>query len=109
MPAINFPSLSAACFDVLAARINRIRQHGIEPSDDDTHADNELLLAGISYAQHAAGELGLGRYRHELPLDWPWPETSWNPIDARDAIVLAAVYLIAELERLDRLQLEKRP
>lgn len=88
------------------ARARQVVNHGYTSEKDDRlNANGELPHAAACYA---AGYDNLGDF-----ILWPWSEESWKPDETgtpegrkRD-IEKAGALLIAEWERLDRLQ-EKR-
>jgi hypothetical protein len=98
----------------------RARQLAIEEwttDHDDTHVNFEMARAAAFYALHTAAEAmpepspdaPSNRYGLFLTADQAWPP-QWNvvawkkPKDARRNLVRAAALLIAEIERLDRLE-----
>lgn len=86
----------AALIDVIAERTKQRQKWGVD--DDDRHVDKELA--------HVAGNLAIMHVKGDLPPKDTWGIADRNP-DPRERLVIAAALLIAEIERLDRL--EARP
>lgn len=85
-------------WDVLAERRRQIESEGWTPEHDDEHSLGEMAGAAACYANNA----GLGRVLP--PRSWPWDASWWKPKDRRRDLVRAAALLLAEIERLDRLE-----
>lgn len=86
-----------AATDVVAERRRQIEAEGWNAKHDDQNVRNELLWAAGCYTLHTAG----------LPsfVDlWPWAREWWKPTTPRRNLVKAAALIIAEIERLDRLE-----
>lgn len=106
-------NMSKAIENVLEERQRQIEDEGWTEEHDDQHDDRSLALAGACYAKHYAGRSwifdnfgGPNRYREdEAPEDWPdsWDEKWWKPKSPRRDLVRAAALLIAEIERLVRM------
>lgn len=113
---------STAARDVLAERQRQITAEGWAPDHDDEHDGGELAAAGAAYALHAADHLNphsQGDGGDEAPDCWPWhdgiagrgegPEKTkpawWKPGAPRRNLIKAGALILAEIERLDRLQL----
>lgn len=114
--------MSQAGFDVLAERQRQINGEGWTPEHDNEHDGGCLASAASAYAIYAADELdprsqGDGQFSKEPPNTWPWHEEIagrgegplrtrpvwWKPVDPRRALVKAGALILAEIERLDRL------
>jgi len=94
-----------------------VDREGWTPEHDDTHIDFEMARAAAFYALHTAAE-ALPEPSLEAPGDryslfltadqaWPpqWDRITWKkPKDARRNLVRGAALLIAEIERLDRVE-----
>ena len=89
---------------ILEVARERERQMGAEGwsrDHDDTHGRGELALAGACYA--APKYVGFaGAVFGSLP--WPWDRSWWKPRDERRNLVKAAALIVAEIERIDRVQ-----
>lgn len=99
--------MSAAIEDVIAERHRQITSEGWEPEHDDEHTEGSLATAGAAYALHA-GRSAVPRRRHTYakkpPGFWPFDHEFWKPKTPRRDLVRAAALLIAEIERIDRLE-----
>lgn len=86
--------------DVLDERQRQITAEGWTRTHDDEHTDGELAAAGATYALSAANCVV------EMPYSktWPWQNAWWKPTTQRRDLVKAAALMIAEIERLDRLE-----
>jgi hypothetical protein len=73
---------------------------GWDNDHDDNHQDGELALAGAAYAIHG---LAHGLPHASPPALWPWESHWWKPKDSRRNLIRAAAFLVAEIERLDRM------
>ena len=104
--------------EIAAERRRCIEEKGWTPAHDDEHGDGELALAAAAYAWFAAQEpaereraldqFKVGISRGQPTLVWLWPET-WSDDhfknhDPRRALVIAAQFIVAEIERLDRMR-----
>ena len=91
---------TAAARDVLAERRRQIEAEGWTLDRDDEHTRFELARAGACYAEY-----GNWPAHSEIPPNsWPWPAAWWKPTNYRRNLVKAAALILAEIERLDRLQ-----
>lgn len=105
--------VSQAAHDVIAERSRQITAEGWTPEHDDEHEDMSLAQAAACYA--SSTKMGSELRRDEfaplesevpVPVFWPisWSVNWWKPKDYRRDLVRAAAMLIAEIERIDRLQ-----
>lgn len=92
--------LTKAAADVLAERQRQIEREGWTPELDDRQADGELALAAACYAKMGYG-LPASHVSDEWPFSPEWLKQSRSP---RRDLVKAAALLLAEIERLDRVQ-----
>lgn len=99
MPARSLPVVE----EVAAERMRQIVVEGFTPEHDAEHSNGELALAAAVYAAY-----------HQLPVAdrtefangmWPW-DGWFKPKTRRQALIRAAALLVAEVERLDRLEAE---
>lgn len=104
---------SSAEIDVLQERRRQVNEEGWTPEHDDQHQRGELARAAAAYAVHWTME---GYRTFFGDFLWPWDKEWWKPgrletgkvaIMRRRNLVKAAALLLAEIERLDRLE-EKR-
>ena len=102
--------------DVLAERQRQITAEGWTRSHDDEHANGEMAIAAGWYALNApySGDdnccgIGNGSSADNLfsgysAHRWPWSLDWWKPTTPRRDLIKAAALIIAEIERLDRLE-----
>lgn len=118
-PAIEWAS--DALRDVASERRRQIEAEGWTPDHDDEHAAGDLALAAACYALpeisrevfprkdprdvgRSAGESIIVYDDVLCPFLWPWHGAGWKPKDRRSDLVKAGALILAEIERLDRLQ-----
>ena len=100
---------SRALLDVIAERLRQVQGEGFGAKHDDAHAGGEIARAAANYATAAAVCVGLGGKSYDGkppsdPFDWPWDLAWWKPGAPRAMLVKAAALILAEIERLDRLE-----
>jgi hypothetical protein len=85
--------------DVVAERRRQVEVETWTPSHDDRHTCGELAAAAACYATPA-------RSRSPQLLEWLWPfdPVWWKEGDRRRELVKAGALIVAEIERMDRLQ-----
>lgn len=98
-------ALSRGTDDVAAERLRQMTEEGFSHSMDDDYRDRSLVRAACCYALFAA-DTGAFRAKAETPPLWPWSKKWWKPTDRRRDLVKAAALLIAEIDRLDRGEVE---
>ena len=79
--------------------IERYRQgyeEGWTDDHDDDHNCNELADAAACYA--------FGQPSQIIEQLWPWSIDWWKPTDKRRDLVKAGALIVAEIERLDRVE-----
>lgn len=105
MSLAGLPYVSRAVVGVLAERRRQIEVEGYTPAHDDAHDKGELAGAAAAYAAYrsqAASEIIMGD--EIIASLWPWPgEGSYKPKGRHRDLERACTLLIAEIERLDRL------
>lgn len=95
--------------DVLAERQRQIKSEGYSPESDDAYWQNDLVKAAVCYAwpMYPMRE-GVGEDPHDqrkwAPDLWPWEARHWKPKDRRSNLVRAGALILAEIERLDRVE-----
>lgn len=101
-------SMASAARDVLAERNRHIKAEGWTPENDDAHKNGSLSRAGGFYALNAGAAMWYGTTDTTIcdaaPDGWPWAPEWWKPSEARRDLVKAAALILAEIERLDRIQ-----
>ena len=93
-------NLTPAAADVVEERRRQVEAEGWTPDHDDEHAPGEMSQAAACYAKYG----DWAAYRNTAPNDWPWHESWWKPSDSRRNLVKAAALILAEIERLDRIE-----
>lgn len=115
--SVKASTLTAAVRDVLAERRRQVEVEGWTPEHDDTHSDGDLATAAGCYAlvagfPESTRPLWTRRNRDgELTPwpNWPWDPSWWKPKSRRYDLIRAAALIVAEIERLDRLEAAPKP
>lgn len=94
--------LTQAALDVLTERRRQIDAEGWTPEHDDEHNCQELAMAAACYAGNAGGYVWADGWPGEIVF--PWDRSLWKPSTPRRDLVKAAALILAEIERLDRIQ-----
>lgn len=95
--------MSKALDDVKAERQRQIEVEEWTPEHDNSHIHGEMAAAGSVYALTAV--LQINKEQIECAPDfWPWHRAWFKPKSPRQDLVRAAALLVAEIERLDRLE-----
>jgi hypothetical protein len=114
-PAIQSARTLKAMQDIVEERAGQILREGFGPAHDDQHDDFSMSNAASVYAACASvgpadravmDEHGLrgtpGKLQELWPISW---DISWlKPVSRRRDLVKAAALIVAEIERLDRLE-----
>lgn len=110
MKVLDIMSRSAA--DVIAERRRQIESEGWTAEHDDQHQHGELAHAAASYAYAAglsdsrrasiSGNFSIANNSVAREL-WPFETSWWKPTDRRRDLVKAGAFIVAEIDRLDRL------
>ena len=82
--------------EILTERFRQISDEGWTLEHDDEHNCNELADAAACYA--------LGQPSQIIEQLWPWSIDWWKPTDKRRDLVKAGARIVAEIERLDRVE-----
>ncbi|WP_150428858.1 hypothetical protein [Dechloromonas sp. CZR5] len=100
--------LSKAEADVLDERTRQQIVEGWTPEHDDQHSQGELSRAAGSYALNAGAAIHFGTTDTSIcetaPYGWPWDEKWWKPTNSRRDLVKAGALILAEIERIDRVE-----
>lgn len=92
---------SRALADVVQERIRQVADEGWTAEHDDAHGDDSMAIAAACYAlppgMRQMTELG-------CPWGWPWDPSWWKPKGSRRDKVRAAALIIADIDRMDRLE-----
>lgn len=109
--------LSPAMNAVIDERLRVQDKEGFTPAHDDEHVRGELAMAAACYAMNAgiaSQFVGDGKLTADQADDtgsrapvvdgWPFEASWWKPKSRRENLVRAAQLIIAEIERLDRIE-----
>lgn len=94
--------MTRAADDVIAERDRQISVWSFSFAHDNRHKAGELAAAAVCYtiAAFMDSESSLKRIYSRY---WPWDCEWWKPTTRRRNLVKAAALIIAEIERLDRM------
>jgi len=92
---------------ILGERQRQYVEEGWTPEHDDRHANEDMVLAAICYAEaERPRKLGGPHYGHPktVPHKWPWDDKYWKhtPDDRIRELVKAGALIAAEIDRLQR-------
>lgn len=93
---LNVRPVHDVLIEVARERRRQIAEKGYSSAKDDRHTDGELVEAAIWYLEEAYDMLETG-------ISWPWPNWQTPGRTQKEAITKACALLVAEIERLDRL------
>lgn len=100
-----------AVIDEIAAE--RERQKSVEgwsAEHDDKHNHEEMALAAACYAlPRWSRRLAMQYVDDILSRLWPWDAKWWKPDKSRRDLVKAGALIVAEIERLDRVDAAPPP
>ena len=89
-----------------AERQRQITDLDVTDAGDDTMTQGELAGAAAAYAL-ATVDTGDDELNRQLDIAaaiaWPWPDFPMKPKDRRRNLVKAGALIVAEIDRLDRL------
>ena len=91
--------------EIRTERERQIERFGIV--HDDEHNDGALAKAASMYAEFADDHEQAMRFANvdQAPAGWPWSWHWWKPEKGpRRMLIKAAALIVAEIERLDRVQ-----
>lgn len=98
-----------ALSDIAAERRRQIEGEGWTREHDDQWRRGEIAGAAACYAMQVTLD-GIGQrqladtVKHTILELWPWASHWWKPTTARRDLVKAAALILAEIERLDRME-----
>lgn len=106
---------SKAAGDVLFERARQMHSEGWTAEHDDAHTGGELAVVAACYANPFVLGVDFGVVEpcdvppEELPWLFPdsWDRSWWKPEEPRRNLVKAGALILAEIERLDRLEAGK--
>ncbi len=95
--------------DIEAERVRQREVEGWTDAHDDVYVKGELAEAAGCYAEVGAASDRRRRDFHKwlIPDRWPWSAKWWKPTERRRDLVKAAALIVAEIERLDRIEIIK--
>lgn len=97
--------MSKALDDVKAERQRQQAEENYTTQHDDTYIPGVLSLGGAAYAVNAAARLTcLAKYQRRAVNLWPWRDGFKPGRDGRRELVKAAAMIVAEIEKMDRLE-----
>jgi hypothetical protein len=88
-----------ASIDVVDERVRQLIAEEWDYAHDDQYVHKELANAAVCYVY--------GDIYGETPCSWPWGDDDWKPKTYRENLVRAAALLVAEIERIDRMEYEE--
>ena len=95
-------------YEIEVERWRQIESEGWMMEFDDKHTKGELAQAAAAYAFWAGCTNGVRRDGSSEILRrlWPaiWPVRRWKPKNRRRDLIRAAALIVAEIERLDRIE-----
>lgn len=91
---------------IAAERKRQIEEECWTPELDDQEQDGDLGRAASAYAMPDWSRL---KSPYGTPIQWPWDAESWKPApnDRIRELVKAGALIVAEIERLQRLEEQK--
>lgn len=95
--------LVAALEQIVHERLRQIQDEGYTPENDDQWTFGELASAAASYALDPQDEARLT----DPPATWPFKPDTWKPGERRRELIKAGALILAELERINRLEASK--
>lgn len=91
-----------ALLDIGEERMRQVEIEGWTEAHDDKWINAELAAAAASYAWPRDGKMQDGRI---VPKQWPWHWSWWKVAGQRRNLIKAGALIVAEIERLDRVEL----
>ena len=88
--------------EIYDERNRQVADEGWTVEHDDTHDGGELAVAAGCYAISSAVE----PMPTEIISWWPWDKKWWKPTNPRRDLIKAAALIVAEIERIDRIESE---
>lgn len=92
-------------YQIKEERTRQIEKEGFSIAHDDAHTNGEMALAAACYAT-APSMVRIERewVPPDKPKTWPWHFSWWKPGFKRRNLVKAGALIVAEIERLDRIE-----
>jgi len=92
--------------EVLKERIRQITVEGYTTEGDDRYTTGQLADAASAFAVWAYTWNMPPKCTH-IPAGWPWAPETWKPTSQRQMLIKAGTLILAELERLDRMEISE--
>ncbi|MEW6729617.1 MAG: hypothetical protein AB1332_09780 [Pseudomonadota bacterium] len=93
---------------VKVEREKQIKKHGYTPEHDDEHTDGSIADAAACYAANSLflfRPTEIGGANADLSCIWPWEDQYFKEDKSRkEQLIIAAAMLMAEYERLERIE-----
>lgn len=86
--------------EVYIERSRQINVEGFTAEHDDKHTGGALASAALCYIYDSTYFCDFSILRHY----WPWEKEWWKPSTPRRNLIKAAALIVAEIERLDRME-----
>lgn len=95
--------------EIKTERLRQVEKEGYPTAHDDEHGDGSLADAAAHYAatSHPLFDAGWGKVKSIFP--WARMYDKKNKKTRREQLVIAAALIVAEIERLDRLNAQPQP
>lgn len=104
MKEVDDKIMSQAISDVILERYRQVTKEGWTAEHDNQHVNGEMAAAAAGYAMNSV-LADMPEFAEQVPEHWPWDESWWKPTTTRRDLVKAGALIIAEIERLDRLEM----
>lgn len=89
-------------------RLRQMQVEGYSRLRDDIYTGGDLARAASEYAAASAtGGNEVSTVCQTPRPEWPWGGKHWKPKSRRDCLIKAGALVIAEIERLDRLEVHR--
>ncbi|MFC3859431.1 hypothetical protein ACFOPQ_01400 [Deinococcus antarcticus] len=109
-PGVTEPPARDILREVLSERTRQV-SHGFDSKHDDLHTSGELALAAAGYAINTSLDsvlydvtVQVPTSSFTMPVNWPFPPEWFKPTNRRRDLIKAMALIVAEVERLDRLE-----
>jgi hypothetical protein len=96
--------------EIAAERLRQVTVEGYSEAHDDNHDDGELAFAAASYAWPGTTTIKTGNGSFDCDDLWPWDADEFKKFekDRRRQLIIAAAFIVAEIDRLDRNPMDDR-
>jgi hypothetical protein len=88
---------------IIAERQRQISVEGWTPEHDDEHEGGQMAVASACYILHTVAGIN-GRCQITVPGMWPWAPEWWKPSTPMRNLEKAGALIVAEMERLERME-----